>query len=123
MRKAVFSAILFSLSLSPAFGDGWNCHTTDAMRVYLVENTATAEPDLSTLVISDREQGTLLVRYGREISHDERDGQLLYRTEACEKLNAETAVVSLDRQLGQGELILLTDDDRSVRELVCDRIP
>lgn len=94
------------------------CITNDGLSVEMAENKKSSDSHIS--IIENEGKEILLSRFGRQINRVVDLDHIYFRFEATDSLNADFAVIVLQRSSSRlGWLYLLTDDERSIRELYC----
>jgi hypothetical protein len=122
---------------SSAFASGFKCESVHSRQAYTVRLYNHVSPTTGTrvpavLVISEEEQGTLLVRKNGEISKHVRANSVQYVVNGNERLGVERAILQIAFREGRevlaagesvdGQLILVREDGgRSVTDLTCSR--
>jgi len=135
MKKSVqlLTALAFGIFGTAAFADGFKCVGEDSdynVKLFnkVMPEDGTRNP--AVLVISDA-HGTLLVRRDSDISKTNRQNTVRYTVDGSRKLGADTAILQVRFKQGRevieegdtrpGQLILITDGEKEVLELSCER--
>ena len=135
MRKNVLSVLALSFIAigSTAFGSGFDCVGEDGYNAKLYNHV---DPENGTrtpaaLIISNVEEGTLLVRKGGSIRKHNRANTVQYVVDGNRKLAADTAILQIrfkeavevleEGETAEGQLILVADGERNVLDLTCFR--
>ncbi len=136
--KTSFLTLAFGVALvsSGAFASGFKCESVDASGYsvklfnHVDPNTGTRTP--AAMIVSQEEEGTLLVRKGAAIRKHNRLNTVQYGVDSTKKLGGEQAILQIRFKEGkevlragetaEGQLIVVSEDgDRDVNELSCER--
>ncbi len=135
MRNPFIAMVLVLGSVS-AFGSGFKCETINAVPATSVKlfNHINAEDGTRTpaaMVISNEDEGTILVAKGSAIRKHNRANTVQYVVDGNKRLGADSAILQITFKEGRevleagevvrGQLILVDGSDRSVSELDCER--
>ncbi len=134
MKKNIVSVFAVSALVlcTSVFASGFKCESNDGYNVKLFNNVdptqGTRTP--AALVVSN-DEGTLLVRKGADISKTNRLNTVRYTAEGSRKVDADQVILQIsfkeglevlaDGETADGQLILVKDGDREVKDLVCSR--
>lgn len=136
MKRSVQLLTVLAISVfgTGAVADGFKCEGTNSDYNVQLYNKVMPEEGTRTpavLVVSDAEEGTLLVRRGGAIRKHNRDNTVQYVVEGNRKLGADTAILQIRFKQGRevieagetrpAQLILITDGEKEVLPLSCER--
>jgi hypothetical protein len=127
-KIAIFAMGFFSTWTMAAMASGINCSTDDGLQVDIYNKLNAQKKWVpAVLLITNEDEGTILLRRGKEITEQDEPGRILYSAKANQALLAERLFIeipmrALVNEKGESrapELILLNDDERNVRQLNC----
>ncbi len=125
--------LLVAVSSTGAFASGFRCTSENGFAVKLYNHTTGATRTPSLLVVShgDADPSTLLTRKGSEIRKNNRVNSVQYVVEGNRKIDADTVILQVSYKEGRenleagetvnGQLILVSDGNRQVVKLECER--
>ena len=132
MNKAIGMILVVAMGFSTSvFASGFKCESEDGLRVKLCNSTHQETRTPAVLIISNQEEGTLLVQRDDSILKVNRDNSTLYTTLGSEKLGASLVLLEIEFKEGrdvvragtavQGRLFLISESDEQLVNLDCVR--